>query len=102
MPTPAYRCLFVSFRPLRKLTLALVILGLLAFSCAGPMFAQEANHSPGWVVISVPEYRALRVKAYPAEREPEPPPETFSSRAGLARFAHRPADFLPAAFPPLV
>src|SRR5207244_395922 len=31
-------------------------------------------HSPGWVVISVPDYRALRVRAFPAEREPEPPP----------------------------
>jgi hypothetical protein len=38
------------------------------------LFAQDAGHSPGWVVISVPDYHALRVKAYPAEREPEPPP----------------------------
>ena len=30
MPTPAYRCLFVSFRTSRKLTLPLVVLGLLA------------------------------------------------------------------------
>src|SRR6266446_1889528 len=37
-------------------------------------FAQESAHSPGWVVISVPDYRALRVRAFPAEREPEPPP----------------------------
>ncbi len=36
--------------------------------------AQEPAHSPGWVVISVPDYHALRVKAFPAEREPEPPP----------------------------
>jgi hypothetical protein len=39
-----------------------------------PALAQESAHSPGWVVISVPDYRALRVKAFPAEREPEPPP----------------------------
>jgi hypothetical protein len=39
-----------------------------------PALAQESGHSPGWVVISVPDYRALRVKAFPAEREPEPPP----------------------------
>jgi hypothetical protein len=39
-----------------------------------PLAAQEAAHSPGWVVISVPDYRALRVKAFPAERAPEPPP----------------------------
>jgi len=44
------------------------------FSRSGPMFAQESAHSPGWVVISVPDYRALRVRAFPAEREPEPPP----------------------------
>jgi hypothetical protein len=74
MPTPAYYCLFVSVRTFRKLILPVVILGLLAFCHAGPLLAQDANHSPGWVVISVPEYRALRVKAYPAEREPEPPP----------------------------
>ena len=36
--------------------------------------AQESAHSPGWVVISVPDYHALRVKAFPADREPEPPP----------------------------
>jgi len=39
-----------------------------------PLAAQEAPHSPGWVVISVPDYHALRIKAFPAEREPEPPP----------------------------
>jgi hypothetical protein len=45
-----------------------------------PLQAQEtshppdSSHSPGWVVISVPDYRALRVRAFPAEREPEPPP----------------------------
>ncbi len=38
------------------------------------VFAQDTAHSPGWVVISVPDYRALRVKAFPTEREPEPPP----------------------------
>src|ERR1700741_4702532 len=36
--------------------------------------AQDSAHSPGWVVISVPDYHALRVRAFPAEREPEPPP----------------------------
>jgi hypothetical protein len=30
--------------------------------------------APGWVVIPVEEYQALRARAYPAEREPEPPP----------------------------
>jgi hypothetical protein len=31
-------------------------------------------HSPGWVVISIDDYRALRHRAFPAERDPEPPP----------------------------
>ncbi|HUL34059.1 MAG TPA: hypothetical protein VL128_09265 [Candidatus Eisenbacteria bacterium] len=53
---------------------SLLLLTALAVSPARPAFAQDAGHSSGWVVISVPEYRALRVKAYPAERQPEPPP----------------------------
>ena len=74
MLVPANHCLVVSLRTFRKLTLLLASLGLLALSPAGWMLAQDSSHSPGWVVISVPEYRALRVKAYPTEREPEPPP----------------------------
>lgn len=54
--------------------LLLICLGHGLFSRSGALFAQESAHSPGWVVISVPDYRALRVRAFPAEREPEPPP----------------------------
>src|SRR5689334_15717638 len=36
--------------------------------------AAEPQHPAGWVVIPVDEYRVLRAKAYPVEREPEPPP----------------------------
>ena len=36
--------------------------------------AQNTEHSPGWVVLPVEEYRALHERAYPTEREPEPPP----------------------------
>ena len=44
----------------------------LATAVFGPSsFAQE-SHSPGWVVISVDDYRDLRAKAYPAENRPEP------------------------------
>ena len=40
-----------------------------------PRAASSAPSSaPGWVVISVSDYRALHAKAYPAEREPEPLP----------------------------
>jgi hypothetical protein len=74
MPTPAYHRLIVSFLAFRRATLLVAILGLLALCPAVQLLAQDPNHSPGWVVISVPEYRALRVKAYPTEREPEPPP----------------------------
>src|SRR5882724_5575998 len=30
--------------------------------------------SPGWVVVPVEEYQSLRARAFPAEREPDPPP----------------------------
>lgn len=48
-----------------------------AFLFAAPaIIAQEASRSPGpgWVVIGLEEYKSLRAKAYPPEREPEPPP----------------------------
>src|SRR6266852_3933077 len=55
-------------------SLLFVFLSLVLFSLNSSVFAQEPAHSPGWVVISVPDYRSLRVKAFPAEREPEPAP----------------------------
>lgn len=58
---------------LSALTL-LLSLSIASLWFSPPALAQESAHSPGWVVISVPDYRALRVKAFPAEREPEPPP----------------------------
>ncbi len=74
MTTPACDRLVVSLRKLAPVILCLLVLGTLCLESATRLQAQDATHSPGWVVISVPEYRALRVKAYPAEREPEPPP----------------------------
>src|SRR5712691_9431044 len=47
--------------------LALVILS------APNVLGQTAAHSPGWVVLPVEEYRTLHAKAYPIERDPEPP-----------------------------
>jgi hypothetical protein len=43
---------------------------------APPCLAQESSRppGPGWVVIGLDEYKTLRAKAYPPEREPEPPP----------------------------
>src|SRR5438132_85462 len=36
--------------------------------------AQTSAHSPGWVVLPVEEYRTLRIRAFPLDHEPEPPP----------------------------
>src|SRR6266704_523777 len=44
------------------------------FVSAISSLAQTAAHSPGWVVLPVEEYRTLRIKAFPLERDPEPPP----------------------------
>jgi hypothetical protein len=66
---PNRKC--VSLLP-RVISLLLIVICLTGLAI--PLCAQDTGHSPGWVVISVPDYRALRVKAFPAEREPEPPP----------------------------
>src|SRR5260370_29550092 len=46
------------------------------FLCPTASFAQDTSHSssPGWVVIPIDEYQALRSRAYPPERDPDPPP----------------------------
>ena len=44
------------------------------FLCATASRSQAVPHSPGWAVLSVEDYRALHAKAFPLEREPEPPP----------------------------
>ncbi|HTF27071.1 MAG TPA: hypothetical protein VK937_24690 [Candidatus Limnocylindria bacterium] len=49
------------------------LLALLFISAASSL-GQTASHSPGWVVLPVDEYRNLHAKAYPIERDPEPPP----------------------------
>ena len=42
--------------------------------CAAASFAQTGAHSPGWVVLPVEDYRVLHARAFPTERDPEPPP----------------------------
>src|SRR6267154_5901076 len=63
--------------PLKKRTafslFAPALFALLFFFAASSL-AQTATHSPGWVVLPVDEYRTLHAKAYPVERDPEPPP----------------------------
>ena len=46
----------------------------LLFLSAASSFGQTIAHSPGWVVLPVDEYRTLHARAYPIERDPEPPP----------------------------
>jgi hypothetical protein len=74
MTTPACFRVVVPFRGLPFAAGCLLAAALFIALLAAPSFAQDTSHSPGWVVISVPDYRALRIKAYPAEREPAPPP----------------------------
>ncbi len=57
--------------------LALVVLGATAASGVRVASAQGDAAPPrteGWVVLPVEDYRALRSRAYPVEKEPEPPP----------------------------
>src|SRR5258708_3762302 len=49
------------------------LLALLFISPASSL-GQTTSHSPGWVVLPVDEYRTLHARAYPIERDPEPPP----------------------------
>jgi hypothetical protein len=44
------------------------------FLCVSKSSAQTAAHAPGWVVITISDYRSLHAKAYPPDREPEGPP----------------------------
>lgn len=66
----------VSFR--RVLSVLSIAVGFVAAVVIPHNFkavlAQEAStHSPGWVVISVDQYRELHAKAYPSEAAVEPP-----------------------------
>jgi hypothetical protein len=56
------------------LPLLFAYLMALVFLSASSALGQTAAHSPGWVVLPVEEYRTLHARAYPIERDPEPPP----------------------------
>jgi hypothetical protein len=63
--------------PLRKKSafrLFCACLLALGFLSVASTFGQTAAHSPGWVVLPVDEYKTLHARAYPIERDPEPPP----------------------------
>jgi hypothetical protein len=57
----------------RTMRLCCACLIVLLFWAAHDLFAQDSR-APGWVVIPIDEYQVLRNKAFPPEREPEPPP----------------------------
>jgi hypothetical protein len=70
------RALLAQGRPVAKCVFSLAtILTLTLLIPAQSARAQDKDaHSPGWVVLPIDEYRSLRARAFPAEREPEPPP----------------------------
>src|SRR5258708_7962651 len=63
-----------SYSPQVSLRLSLLFVFLEIFGLPTASRAQEGSRSTGWVVISVDEYRNLRLRAYPLEREQDPPP----------------------------
>src|SRR5437899_785967 len=64
---------FLTWRKRSRLRLVGSLLALW-FIAAISARAQTRAHSPGWVVLPVEEYRTLRIRAFPLERDPEPPP----------------------------
>jgi hypothetical protein len=72
MPTSLAATLTLNKKPRLRLSAACLL--VLVFISAASSFGQTTSHSPGWVVLPVDEYRTLHAKAYPIERDPEPPP----------------------------
>src|SRR5881394_1409228 len=72
MPARIVATLPVKKRP--GLPFCCAYLLILVFASVARSFGQTTAHSPGWVVLPVDEYRTLHAKAYPIERDPEPPP----------------------------
>jgi hypothetical protein len=65
---------FSSLREAVIISLSFILAALLVAAATAHAQDTSAANTPGWVVIPVEEYRALRARAFPAEREPEPPP----------------------------
>jgi hypothetical protein len=66
--------LLVSGRSLSQCLIISFFAAVLAAAPARPADESSRPPGPGWVVIGLDEYKSLRAKAYPPEREPEPPP----------------------------
>ena len=62
--------LFVSL----SFALATLFIAAVATHAHAQTAAPPSSATPGWVVIPVDEYKHLRAQAFPAEREPDPPP----------------------------
>ena len=68
--------LLVRRRSLSKCLTVPFLASVLLVSVPATRAQQDSSRppGPGWVVIGLDEYKTLRAKAYPPEREPEPPP----------------------------
>jgi hypothetical protein len=68
--------LLVPRRSLPKCLTIPFLASAILLACPVVRAQQDSSRSPGpgWVVIGLDEYKTLRAKAYPPEREPEPPP----------------------------
>src|SRR5262245_55540205 len=68
--------LLVRRRSLSKCLTIPFLTSALLFGASGTRAQEDSSRppGPGWVVIGLDEYKTLRAKAYPPEREPEPPP----------------------------
>src|SRR5882762_506551 len=95
MPARIAATLTLKNRP--GLPLFCAYLLVLLFISPASSLGQTTSHSPGWVVLPVDEYRTLHTRAYPIERDPEPPPDRVRwdrpscEGSGIHRQAKRPS-----------
>src|SRR2546429_9543481 len=72
LPKPYQTVRTMKNRPILQVFCGLALAASTTFAASSS--AQTAGHSPGWGVLPVEEYRTLHGRAYPIERETEPPP----------------------------
>jgi len=59
---------------IRALFISALVVGCTPIATVAQTQPATAARNDGWVVISVDEYRALRLKAFPPDRQADPPP----------------------------
>jgi hypothetical protein len=59
---------------IRVLFISVLVVGCVPVTTVAQTQPATAARNDGWVVIPVDEYRALRLKAFPPDRPPDPPP----------------------------